>query len=314
MTCAQRVVVVSVLVAAAVLLAPGAVAITPSAVAATKAPSIPPASLWAIEETMKTYGNRTITLPPAYAFLSWHQAVSVVPGHTGPDTVVEFSRDGRLAATWTATSVHASELALCGDLHGPSPTRYRVRGHMVYSMSSQHGRLAWICVADYAGYPVVYQLWDDHRFSWSQLATIVGTSSYRYVYSVSPFADFWTPSRNIGCLAVVPGQGLDPGGITCFIRSGLRPKPARRPADCRGAAFGWGRIVGLVLPQSGTSSGASEYFCADYEPVDTSARTLGYGHSMSFSGVTCTSMPSGLRCANAHGHGFFLSRQHSYLF
>ncbi len=45
-----------------------------------------------------------------------------------------------------------------------------------------------------------------------------------------------------------------------------------------------------------------------------SAPTLDYGHSISFGGATCTSMRNGLRCSNRQGRGYFLSRQHSYLF
>lgn len=123
------------------------------------------------------------------------------------------------------------------------------------------------------------------------------------MYTVSPFTDFWTPSRNIGCLAVLPGQGLDPALITCYIGSGLRPSPARRPSECRGAVFGWGQIVWLWSPQSGTASGLSGYGCADYEPIDTSAPTLDYSRRIQVFGITCNSKPIGLRCSNEQGPG-----------
>jgi hypothetical protein len=301
---------------AAVLVASATVAITLPAVGASPArpPSIPAASLWAINETMQTYGIRTISLPPTYIFASWHQQSSNVPEHRGRDMVVEFSRGGLLAATWTATRVYPHQLSRCGNLYGPSRTRLTVRAKAVYAVSHPYGSIAWMCVTDTPYYPMVYRLWSDHGLSPNQLASIVGMSRYRYVYTVSPFIDFWTPTRNIGCVASIPGQGLDPGGIDCYVRSGLRPTPTHRPSVCRGAVFGWGNVVSLELPAAGPAIGRSQYSCADYEPVDTSARTLEYGHEIRAFGVTCNSMPIGLRCSNAKGHGFFLSRQHSYLF
>jgi len=310
--CSRRLFIVRVLVVALVL-ASGAAATTARAVGTATAPSIPPASLWAINETAQTDGIRTLTLPTAFVFLSWHRGTSLVPYHRGRDTVVEFSRGGHLAATWTATRVYPHGLAGCGNLYGPSPTRVRIHAHAVYSISRPDGSIAWMCVTDTASYPMVYQLSDSDQLPQSELASIVGNSRYRYAYTVSSFVDFWTPSRNIGCLAYVPGQGLDPGVLTCYIRSGLNPPPQRRTSDCRGRVFGWGSIVQLVLPQSASPVTAG-YGCSTYEPVDTSARTLDYGHTINAFGATCQSMRTGLRCSNEIGHGFFLSRQRSYIF
>ena len=297
----------------ALVLASGAATTTAGVVGTASAPSIPPASLWALNETAQTYGIRTLTLPPTYVFLGWHRRASLVAYHRGRDTVVEFSRGGRLAATWTATRVYPHELAGCGNLYGPSPTRFRIRAQTVYSVSRSDGSIAWMCVTDTASYPMVYQLSESHQLPRSEVASIVGNSRYHYAYTVSPFVDFWTPSRNIGCLAWVPGQGLDPGVLTCYIRSGLNPSPQHRTSDCRGRVFGWGSIVQLVLPQSANPVTAG-YGCATYEPVDTSARTLDYGHTINAFGATCQSMRTGLRCSNERGHGFFLSRQRSYIF
>jgi hypothetical protein len=41
---------------------------------------------------------------------------------------------------------------------------------------------------------------------------------------------------------------------------------------------------------------------------------LRYGAKWSRGGFTCTSKQIGLRCRNRGGHGFFLSRAHSYRF
>jgi hypothetical protein len=41
---------------------------------------------------------------------------------------------------------------------------------------------------------------------------------------------------------------------------------------------------------------------------------LAYGKSWTYHGFTCTSRTNGLRCRNASGHGFFLSREKQLLF
>jgi hypothetical protein len=48
--------------------------------------------------------------------------------------------------------------------------------------------------------------------------------------------------------------------------------------------------------------------------VNKRARALRYGTKWSRGGFTCTSKKVGLRCRNRSGHGFFLSRAHSYRF
>jgi hypothetical protein len=41
---------------------------------------------------------------------------------------------------------------------------------------------------------------------------------------------------------------------------------------------------------------------------------LRYGTAWSRDGITCASSSSGLRCKNAWGHGFFISRGEAYRF
>jgi hypothetical protein len=110
---------------------------------------------------------------------------------------------------------------------------------------------------------------------------------------------FRTPSSNIGCVF-----SADPrlGGtyLRCDILSGLKPKPRRARA----------RPDGFQMAPKGRSS----VVCAGDTAVNRQARELRYGSKWSRAGFTCTSKKAGLRCRNHSGHGFFLSRAHSYRF
>lgn len=107
---------------------------------------------------------------------------------------------------------------------------------------------------------------------------------------------FRTPSGNIYC-----GHF---GSLRCDIRSGLVPKPAK-PAGCD---FDWGQTYGL------NRTGAARIGCVSDSVFSPSARVLRYGTRWSGGGITCVSRTSGLRCKNAGGHGFFMSRQRSFRF
>jgi hypothetical protein len=114
---------------------------------------------------------------------------------------------------------------------------------------------------------------------------------------------FRTPSANIGCVA-----SSDPalGGpyLRCDILSGLKPKPARP----RGCNLDWG--FGFELH----ATGRAKTVCAGDTAVDRRAKVLRYGQKWSRSGFTCRSSVRGLRCTNRSGHGFSLSRAHSWRF
>jgi hypothetical protein len=114
---------------------------------------------------------------------------------------------------------------------------------------------------------------------------------------------FRTPSSNIGCLF-----NADPGFggtyLRCDILSGLKPAP-KRP---RGCTLDW--KYGYRL----RTSGPALTVCAGDTTVDKRAKALPYGRKWSRGGFTCLSRKVGLRCRNRSGHGFFLSKQHSYRF
>ena len=109
-------------------------------------------------------------------------------------------------------------------------------------------------------------------------------------------ASFKTPSGNIVCDA-------SSSRVECAIKSGLRPKPARR--DCGGA--GSYTDTRIALTRSGR---ATPIVCAgDVGPLASEgrAKVLRYGQTRRFGRLRCTSTQKGLTCRNGR-HGFFLSR------
>ena len=112
----------------------------------------------------------------------------------------------------------------------------------------------------------------------------------------SVFIPFQTPSKNIGC-----GFTDQPNFLRCDINSRLKPEPA----SCEGE---YGYAVGV-------KSTGRAYFLRVGDTVRVAtARILTYGMSWRRAGISCSSTAAGLRCVNGGGHGFFLSRDRSYLF
>lgn len=114
---------------------------------------------------------------------------------------------------------------------------------------------------------------------------------------------FRTPSGNIGCVYASAEAGL-PASVRCDIRSGLRPVPAR-PKNCH---LDYGDSY--ELPKTGRAV----VVCHGDTAIDPHAPVLAYGKTWQRNGLKCSSKVVGLRCSNAGGHGFFLSRAHSYRF
>jgi len=112
---------------------------------------------------------------------------------------------------------------------------------------------------------------------------------------------FRTPSSNIGCIFSTEAT-LGGGYIRCDILSGLKPKPPRRGCDLDQTGYELG------------PRGRATVVCAGDTVVSRRARALRYGAAWSRGGLTCTSKKTGLRCRNRGGHGFVLSRAHSYRF
>jgi hypothetical protein len=113
------------------------------------------------------------------------------------------------------------------------------------------------------------------------------------------FVFFQTPSHNIGCL-----YSSSPASLRCDIRSGLKPPPSKP----KGCTVDWtgGYQVG--------PTGRAQKVCAGDTVLSSNARVVRYGTTWRSGAFTCKSSAFGLRCRNRSGHGFFLSRQHSYRF
>jgi hypothetical protein len=113
------------------------------------------------------------------------------------------------------------------------------------------------------------------------------------------FVFFQTPSHNIGCV-----YQSSPAALRCDIRSGLKPQPSKP----RGCTVDW--TGGYQV----AATGRAQKVCAGDTVLSSSARIVRYGTTWRGGPFTCKSASSGLRCKNRSGHGFFLSRQHSYRF
>ena len=128
----------------------------------------------------------------------------------------------------------------------------------------------------------------------------------------SPSGFFRSPSVNTHC---DHAYGLD--GVTkmyfvrCGIKSGIKPLPPRERPDC--SRYHWVSI---------TSTGRSSWDGAecpgkdspDAGPFGGPGPVLAYGRTWRGDGMSCKSTVAGLTCRNRSGHGFFLSRAHTYLF
>ena len=127
-------------------------------------------------------------------------------------------------------------------------------------------------------------------------ASLVGTARADTVIS------FRTPSGNIGCV-FASGLG-SPANLRCDIRTRIRPRP-HRP---RGCDLDWGDSYEM------TATGRVGLTCHGDTAILPSSRVLRYGSRWAHAGFSCRSRTKGLTCRNRRGHGFFLSRQHSYRF
>ena len=122
--------------------------------------------------------------------------------------------------------------------------------------------------------------------------------------SASTIPGFRTPSGNIGCYYATAQTGVA-AHLRCDIRTGLKPKPPR-PKGC--VELEWGDSFEMA------AKGRVVVTCHGDTVIDPKAGVLRYGKTWARGGFTCTSKLAGLRCKNRSGHGFFMSKQHSYRF
>jgi hypothetical protein len=114
---------------------------------------------------------------------------------------------------------------------------------------------------------------------------------------------FKTPSGNIGCVYASAAAGIA-ASLRCDIRSGLKPKPGRP----KGCDLDYGDSLEIL------KTGRTTVVCHGDTALDPRAAVLGYGKVWHRDGFTCSSKAVGLRCSNASGHGFFLSRERWFRF
>jgi hypothetical protein len=137
------------------------------------------------------------------------------------------------------------------------------------------------------------------------LAVLVASFSAIALSATARAADqivfFTTPSHGIGCVYAHPeGEGRS---LRCDVLD--VEHPAKRPAWCEqdyGSSFG-------LEPR-----GRAKRLCVGDTAMDPKAPVLQYGKRRHVGPFTCVSRRAGLRCTNAAGHGFDLSRQRQRLF
>ncbi len=112
--------------------------------------------------------------------------------------------------------------------------------------------------------------------------------------AVTHLKQFQSPSGNIGCV-LTNRFGTE---ARCDIgnRSWASPK---KPASCD-LDYGNGLAIG--------ARGRAHFVCAGDTALHQGPK-IAYGHRVRLKPFTCKVSTAGVRCANAHGHGFFLSRQ-----
>lgn len=129
-------------------------------------------------------------------------------------------------------------------------------------------------------------------------AALVGAALSGAPAAAGDIVGFTSPSGNIGCI-------LSEKLLRCDIdERNWTPPP--RAADCPDM-IGYGQGISL------NPTGPATFVCAG----DTTLRggpPLAYGEYQAGGGMSCNSEPSGMRCSNSDGHGFFLSRQRYQLF
>lgn len=115
------------------------------------------------------------------------------------------------------------------------------------------------------------------------------------------FLQFQTPSGNIACYM----EGGD-GFARCDIGAMTAQSHAKRPADCD---LDFGHGFGIAA-----DAARGEALCYGDTVAMPDLPVLDYGQAVSLAGISCTSAKTGMRCVNAAGHGFDISKAKQDLF
>ncbi len=111
---------------------------------------------------------------------------------------------------------------------------------------------------------------------------------------------FRMPSGNVSCVVTADESGA-------FLRCDLSENQARIPKPPQDCELDFGNAFALGL------HGKATRLCAG-DTVAGGHPVLAYGQTWSSRGFTCLSRKQGVRCTNADGHGFELSRKQQKLF
>lgn len=115
---------------------------------------------------------------------------------------------------------------------------------------------------------------------------------------------FRSPSGNIFCLYSGGTLGEEGASMRCDLRESAVSAP--RPADCD---LSWGNAFEIA------ADGQSGHLVCHGDTVMIPTLTpLNYGGFFRQGAITCKSETVGVTCANALGHGFFVSRNAQRLF
>jgi hypothetical protein len=115
---------------------------------------------------------------------------------------------------------------------------------------------------------------------------------------------FQMPSHNVFCI-VEPGDGGQPTDLRCDIQQ-MTSKPPRPPKTC---PLSWGDAFAV------TQTGAVGFrVCHGDTTRNDDLPVLDYGRTWRANGFSCQSATAGVRCVNAGGHGFMLSRAVQQIF
>ena len=135
------------------------------------------------------------------------------------------------------------------------------------------------------------------------LGSLAMASSSTARTSKDTYIQFKMPSNNVFCAYIVSSSPYEKY-LRCDIMSGIKPKPT---AKCK---YEGDRGVSADISVTGKAT----FPCSSDTVYNKSASKLNYGKTWRRGGFTCKSKKTGLRCWNLSGHGFFLSKQHSYRF
>lgn len=109
------------------------------------------------------------------------------------------------------------------------------------------------------------------------------------------------------------GFQLSSGNVFCEVeenalRCDLVDYSFAKPAQPAGCETDWGHAYSIG------ARGGTRVLCAGDTVMNRGARRLNYGQRWDGVGVTCHAERTGLRCINAEGHGFELSRRRLNLY